>query len=147
VIIDSFHNLSARSKIKVYGFVIMPNHMHCIWEMIEMVGKEKPYASFNKFTSHQFLNLLRSNDAEQLKSFAVPNDKERRHNFWQRDPLAVRLDSRAKALQKLDYIHLNPLNSRWNLAEKPEDYKWSSARFYETGVDQFEFLTHIGERF
>jgi putative transposase len=32
------------------------------------------------------------------------------------------------------------------LAERPEDYKYSSARFYETGIDEFGILTHIGER-
>jgi putative transposase len=25
----------------------------------------------------------------------------------------------------------------------PEDYKWSSAKFYATGVDDFGFLTHF----
>jgi len=54
IIVDSLSYLSKENKIQVYGFVIMLNHTHILWEMIEMNGKEKPYASFLKFTSHQF---------------------------------------------------------------------------------------------
>ena len=54
IIIDSWLTLVKRKKILIYGFVIMPNHLHVIWEMVRMNGKEMPHASFNKFTSHQF---------------------------------------------------------------------------------------------
>ena len=49
--------------------------------------------------------------------------------------------------QKLNYVHLNPLQEKWSLTKKPEDYYWSSAQFYETGIDHFGFLTHYQERF
>lgn len=57
------------------------------------------------------------------------------------------MDKKEKFEQKLDYIHLNPLQERWNLAKAPEVYPWSSANFYETGQDEFGFLTHYMERF
>ena len=47
--------------------------------------------------------------------------------------------------QKFDYLHENPCQPHWQLAELPEDYKYSSARFYEDGVDEFGFLTHHSE--
>ena len=145
IIINCFRELVDRRKIKVYGFVIMPNHIHVLWEMLNINGKEMPYASFNKFTSHQFLSHLRKNP-----SAIIPYQEisiERNHRFWQRDPLAIYLDSKEKAEQKLDYIHLNPLQEKWNLVIKAEDYKWSSARFYETGIDEFGILTDYRERF
>jgi putative transposase len=33
IIIDSLRELVLREKIIVYEFVIMPNHIHLIWEM------------------------------------------------------------------------------------------------------------------
>lgn len=57
------------------------------------------------------------------------------------------MDSRDKVEQKLDYIHLNPLQEHWNLASAPENYRWSSAKFYLTGKDEFEILTHYREIF
>jgi REP element-mobilizing transposase RayT len=145
-IINCWKELVNRNKIIIYGFVIMPNHLHIIWEMIGMNGKEMPHASFNKFTSHQFLEALRAKDSPCLLDY-VENDKERKHRFWQRDPLAVCMDSQGKVEQKLDYLHLNPLQEHWNLASKPEDYKWSSAKFYETGIDEFNITTDYRNRF
>ncbi|MCB0741601.1 MAG: hypothetical protein KDB92_11265 [Chitinophagaceae bacterium] len=42
--------------------------------------------------------------------------------------------------QKPDYIHWNPVKG--GMCKLPEEYKYSSALFYETGVDNWRFLTH-----
>ena len=144
IIIDSLTYLVNRNKITVYAFVIMPNHIHLIWELNELNGKEMPHASFAKYTAHEFLKMTRA--ANGSKQYEV-NDNERKHRFWQRDSLAICVDSKSVLEQKMDYIHLNPLQEKWNLAKYPEDYKWSSARYYEKGVDEFGLLTHYMERF
>ncbi len=146
MILESWKELKKRKKILIYGFVIMPNHLHVIWEMLDNNGKEMPHASFNKFTSHQFLGHLRENQPEEIKFYEERTD-ERSHRFWQRDALAVKMDSRVKLEQKLEYIHLNPLQEKWSLVERPEEYKWSSAEYYERGIDDFGIVTHYRERF
>ena len=146
IILDCWRELVNRKKITIYGFVIMPNHLHVIWEMLEANGKEMPYASFNKFTSHQFLKNLRTIEPAYLSDF-IEDDGERKHRFWQRDPLAVGVGSKEIFEQKLDYTHFNPLQEHWNLASRPEDYRWSSARFYKTGIDEFDIITDYRERF
>lgn len=105
-----------------------------------------PYASFNKFTSHSIAKEMMSNDPRLIANFLV-DEPDRKVRIWQRDPLAVLMDTKNKVEQKIDYIHLNPLQSHWNLANRPEDYKWSSAYFYERGVNEFGFLTDYRERF
>ncbi|MEM9300405.1 MAG: transposase [Bacteroidota bacterium] len=145
IIINCWQHLIRKRKIKIYAFVIMPNHIHMIWEMLEKNGKEMPYASFNKFTAHQFLEFLRANQ-HALKGYKV-KDLERKHRFWQRDALAIHMYDTDILEQKLEYIHLNPLQDHWNLVEYPEDYRWSSARFYEDGTDEFGILTHYKDRF
>ncbi len=147
IIIESLRNLVQREKIVVYGFVIMPNHIHIVWEMISMNGKEMPHASFNKFTSHQFLKHLTATDATLLVDYKEPKFPERLHRFWQRDPLAVLIYSKEMVEQKLEYIHTNPLQGQWNLVDMPEKYKWSSALFYEKGIDEFGFLTDYQDKF
>lgn len=109
-------------------------------------GKEMPHASFNKATAHLIVKDLKANHEKVLAHFKV-EEKERSFRIWQRDPLAVHMDTKEKFEQKLDYIHDNPLQERWNLASRPELYKWSSACFYETGIDPFGFLTHYAEHF
>jgi hypothetical protein len=68
-------------------------------------------------------------------------------NIWQRDPLAIRIFNKEMAAQKLDYMHLNPMQPHWLLCSNPADYRFSSARFYEQQTDEFRILTHFGEVF
>ncbi|MEA5259934.1 transposase [Arcicella aquatica] len=146
VIIDSLRNLVERDCIKIYGFVIMPNHIHLLWEMLKKNGKEMPDTSFTKFTAHQFKHDLSKNHPHILEKFKSEKN-DRQYHFWQRDALAIRVFSREMFIQKLAYIHLNPLQERWNLANRPENYVWSSAKFYELGEDNYGFITHFMDRF
>jgi REP element-mobilizing transposase RayT len=54
VIINSLRYLSDAGKIDVFAFVIMPNHIHLIWRINEMNGKETSQGSFLKYTAHEF---------------------------------------------------------------------------------------------
>jgi hypothetical protein len=49
------------------------------------------------------------------------------------------------AYQKLKYIHRNPVAKKWNLVSDYVLYKYSSAAFYEHGVDPWNLVTHINE--
>ena len=145
IIIKQLQWLVQHKKVALYGFVIMPNHLHFIWEMLEKNGKEMPHASFNKWTSSNFLKDLRIHHPQVLPFFEEKT-QERNYRFWQRDSLAVLLDSKEKLEQKLNYLHVNPLQAHWNLASSPESYRWSSAGFYLTGNDEFKILTHYLDR-
>ena len=79
-----------------------------------------PHASFNKKTAHVILKDLKLHHARVLEFFKV-NEKEREYRIWQRDALAVEMDSKKKLEQKIDYIHGNPLHEKWNLAKRPEN--------------------------
>jgi len=146
IIIDSLRFLVEKKKIAVYAFVIMPNHIHLIWEMLEKNGKELPYASFMKFTAHKFQEDLKMNNPNFLSHF-IAKEADRKYQFWQRNSLPVHLYSIEVVEQKLDYIHYNPVNGHWALANDYVDYFYSSAMFYEENKDEFGFLTHYKERF
>ena len=139
IIIDSLNFLHTRECIKVYGFVIMPNHMHLILEQLKANGKETPIASLMKYTSHQFEKYLKTHDSEMLNKFIV-DWVSRKVNFWLPHSHAFELDCEEIISQKLEYIHFNPLQEHWNLVKDPIDYPYSSARFYETGENNFPFL-------
>ena len=146
IIIEELQWLKERNKISIYGFVIMPNHLHFLWEMLEKNGKEMPHASFNKWTASRFLKDIRENHPQLIPYFEEKTE-ERNHRFWQTDPKAILMDNKKKIEQKLDYIHNNPMQERWNLVTSPEEYRWSSAGFYLNGKDEFGLLTHYLDRF
>lgn len=144
VIIDSLDYLSNAGKIDVYALVIMPNHIHLIWKVKELNGKETPQGSFLKYTAHEFKKMLYKEGHLSTYKVAAAN---KGYEFWQRDSLAVHLYSRKVALQKLEYIHRNPLAERWQLARHPCDYKYSSAKYYEWNEKNFTFLKDLLEEF
>ena len=100
ILISSLRELVQRELIAVYSFVIMPNHLHLVWEIKEMNGKENPIASFNKFTSHLISKNLKNNYPKLFSRFQV-EEADRRIRIWQRDPLAVLMDSITRLSKKL----------------------------------------------
>src|ERR1700712_4557652 len=141
IIIDSLRFLVANNRVKVYSFVIMPNHLHLIWQIQFGHRRENVQRDFLKFTAQQIRFDLQANNPEFLKSFEV-NAKDRKYQFWERNPLSIDLFSEHVFVQKSEYIHNNPVQPKWNLCELPEYYHYSSAMFYQTGLDNWGFLTH-----
>ncbi len=143
VIISSLRFLMLNEKIEIYALVIMPNHVHFIWQLMQMNGKEKPHKSFLKYTAHAFKKYLQLHKPDLLKLYSVAaGNKE--YEFWQRDSLAFELLKKQTIKQKIDYIHYNPVMERWKLCKEPPDYHYSSAGFYENGIGHFKFIKHIG---
>ena len=64
-----------------------------------------------------------------------PNEKQKKkiHNVFEHSFDAKRIVNEKFLIQKLKYMHKNPVSGKWKLVEDYIDYLHSSARFYETG--------------
>ncbi|OCX54696.1 hypothetical protein BEL04_10755 [Mucilaginibacter sp. PPCGB 2223] len=141
IIIDSLLYLKKEGSIVIYAFVIMPNHLHLIWQIQDGYKRGSIQLRFLKYTAQKMKFRLIDTQDTRLNKFKV-NSTDREYQFWERNSLSVDLWTPTVLVQKLDYIHSNPLQDKWQLAELPEQYKYSSANFYETGIDSFGLLTH-----
>ena len=130
--------------INVFAFVLIPNHVHFIWRQNKLNGKETPQESFLKYTAHEFLKKLKI--AGQSKMYEL-NATNKKHELWQRDSLGVEIYSKAVAVQKLNYINFNPVSGKWKLSKDDQNYHYTSARFYEMGLDEFGFLNNLYQAF
>ncbi|TKK70222.1 transposase [Ilyomonas limi] len=140
VIISSLQYFVQKKLITRYGFVIMPNHIHLLWYIHQQNGKESVAESLAKYIAHQFRkHLLHTHKLELFQS----DKDDRQHQFRKRDPLAIPISSESIFISKLEYIHNNPIRPHWKLCTYPEEYRWSSARFYLEGKDEFNMLTHF----
>ena len=142
IIINSLDYFTNKGLADIFAFVIMPNHIHLIWRTNGLNGKESVQGSLLKYSAHCFRKLLLEEGG--LEKFAI-SSSNKKHEFWQRDSLAVPLYSRSLANQKLDNIHNNPLSKKWKLANTPAGYKYSSARYYSLGEQDFPFLKNLWE--
>ena len=139
IITDSLSFLVKDQRITVNGFVIMSNHFHLIWQMLGDHKRDDVQRDFLKYTGQQILKQLRNDDSPMLKELLV-HAKDRNHQVWERNSLGVPLWTAQVFEQKLEYIHYNPVTA--GLCRLPEEYKYSSAKFYERNENDWLFLTH-----
>jgi putative transposase len=139
ILIASLRFLVKEKRVLIYNFVIMPNHIHIIWQAINEFKPAQVQHSFLKFTAQQIKFYLQKNNPALLESFRV-NAADRNYQIWERNPLSIDLFTEEVYFQKAEYIHNNPVKA--GLCKQPQTYEYSSAVFYETLIDRFDFLTH-----
>jgi REP element-mobilizing transposase RayT len=141
IIIDSLNFLVNDKRIWLYGYVIMPNHIHIIWcKQPEWLNKNVQQ-HFSKFTAQHLKFSLINNNSADLKNYKS-TQSDREYQFWERRPHKATLYNRKVLEEKLDYIHNNPVKA--GLCDLPEDYLYSSARYYILN-DTDGLLTHYME--
>ena len=141
-IIESLRFLVEQKRIQLFAFVLMNNHIHLIWQPLPSQTPQSIQHSFLKHTAQRIKFDLQKTSSSFLEEFKV-NAKDRVYQFWERNSLSVELRSSKVFNQKLEYIHWNPVKA--GICKFPEEYYYSSARFYETGIDDFRILTYSYE--
>jgi len=142
IVLNSLRFLCAKQRIRLFAFVIMSNHIHLIWQILPGHSHNAVQRDFLKYTARQMQKDLTINNPMFLKKLRV-DKADRKYQFWQRNALSTELRSKHVFDQKLNYIHQNPVKA--GLCSLPEQYHYSSAAFYQTGVDVFGFLTHTAD--
>lgn len=141
LILDCMEWLVANNRCVIYGFVIMPNHIHLIWKISDGFGRSQVQGALLSYTAHVFKKELCVGKSKTLAAHRV-NLSDRAFQFWQKDCMVKECWNEWFLEEKLEYIHQNPLQEHWLLATLPEDYYWSSASFYIRNENHFKFLTH-----
>ena len=144
LLVQSLQFLVDNNRVQVYGFVVMPNHIHLLWKIQHPFTREEVQRDFLKYTAQQIKFDLQRNHPAALEKFQV-QAKDRQYQIWERNPLSIYCYTLGVTTQKLDYIHRNPVQEKWKLAETPEAYRYSSARFYIENESPYTFLTHYLE--
>lgn len=144
IVIESLRFLVKEKRIVLYGFVIMPNHIHLLWKISEELKLQDVQRDFLKFTAQKIKFRLLETEDVILEKLMV-NAKDRKFQIWERNGFSFMLNNVKTVYQKLNYIHYNPLSGKWKLAETPADYFYSSASFYDKEIDKFGILSHVSD--
>jgi putative transposase len=123
---------AARAKIgfQVWAYVLMPEHVRLL---VYPGDAPEQMASFLKLlkerVARQAINYLRTTARPWLARVRVREGKRTGHRFCQPGGGYDRnLTSSAVLRAMIEYLHANPV--RRGLVAKPEDWEWSSARWY-----------------
>ncbi len=139
VIINCLKFLVNDKRVEVNAFVIMSNHVHIIWQPLQQYTVTQIQTSFMTYTSKALKKDLLQNKPGILETMKV-NKYDRIYQIWKRESLSIELFTEKTFMQKLEYIHQNPVAA--GLVNEKEEYKYSSARYYSSGIDEFNFITH-----
>jgi len=110
-----------RYDFLIYGFVVMPNHVHLL------ISEPK------NGTIATVIQSLKIATARYEKTHICQTKADMGHDaqgtpFWQRRYYDRNVRDHEEFIAALKYIHRNP--AKRGLVDKPEDWPWSSYRSY-----------------
>jgi REP element-mobilizing transposase RayT len=148
--IYNWFNLLISKQHQISGFVIMPNHIHLLIYVSE--GKStinSILGNGKRFLAYEIVKRLETRTKIDilsiLQSHVTPEEKKRqkKHRVFEVSSDIKPCYTEKFLLQKLDYIHSNPVRGKWQLSKTAEEYPHSSAAFYELYKDHPEIkITH-----
>ena len=114
-----------RYRFVVVGYVVMPEHIHLLLTEPEVGNPSTVMQVLKQRTAHALLPKRKRRNPRQRNLFG---DETARRVFWQARFYDFNVWTTKKRVEKLRYIHRNPV--RRGLVEAPEQWRWSSYRFY-----------------
>lgn len=134
VIVDALNYCIQEKGLVLYAWVIMSNHVHLVATVETALGMSGFLRDFKKFTSKKLIESIKevpeSRRGWLLKMFtdeASETGRAKHYKVWQDDNHAVDL-RHIDAMQKIDYIHENPVKA--GIVYEPQEYVYSSAGDY-----------------
>jgi len=134
-IIDSLDNCRKNKGMELYGYCIMPSHIHLIFRS-SLGDPSGLMRDFKGFTSRKLLKSIEENAQESRKEWMLwmferagkKNSNVKSRQFWQQNNNPIEIWSLKVFEQKLNYMHYNPVEA--GFVTDPIDWKYSSARNY-----------------
>jgi putative transposase len=134
ILVHSFEYCRQQKKLRVHAWVILDNHFHVIVSGPKLA---RTLADLKKFTARQILHQLKVEGREwllnQLAYFCANHKRESSHQIWQEGVHPQSITSDEMMLQKLEYLHNNPVKR--GLVASPEHWCYSSAHEWLRGAN------------
>lgn len=132
--------MSAKKGLLVGAWVIMTSHVHMIIGTKGDNKLEDIIRDLKSFTSRHIRKEIEQASYESRKEWmmchfkraGINNSNNNDFQFWIQDNHPIQLSSGEMMLQRLNYIHNNPVEA--GFVCEPEHWKYSSAHDYAGGT-------------
>jgi putative transposase len=115
-------------SIDIYGYVIMPEHIHLVLYPRDEVSIGRVIGELKSKSAREILLQFRRENSSLLSRLTVRETT----SLWQKRCYDHNCRTPETVIEKINYCHKNPVTR--GLVNDPEDWKWSSYRWYE-GMD------------
>lgn len=150
LIIDSLVYCQQHKGLEVYAYCLMTNHLHLLVAATEPASLPDIIRDFKKHTNKQIIQLVNTENESRrdwmlyrFKYNAKYNNRIQDYKVWQDGYHGIACVRPDILLQKLDYIHNNPVAT--GIVLEPEHYQFSSAANYagEKGMMEVTLLDPV----
>ena len=129
IVLESLTYVQKEFKVSLYAYVIMHNHIHCI-----MMGEDisSTIKKFKSYTARRIVDYLNAGGHKLLlKKLRITDSEngEHRYRVWQEGFHPKQISNNSVMIQKVNYIHYNPVKS--GFVDNTVDWRYSSSRNYE----------------
>lgn len=123
---NALNEARTSGEFLIFAYVIMADHLHIITD-----GKRSPSDTLryiNGISARRIIDHLKAAQHESSLKKLQQADKKGgyKYSLWQHHSDKFVVTSENMLMQKVNYIHLNPV--RGELVDLPAEYKFSSAR-------------------
>jgi putative transposase len=122
--LDILEQVRSKYRFVVVGYIVMPEHVHLLMSEPEVGTPSDVMQALKESSARALLPKRKRRDLRQQVLFA----EALRTPFWQARFYDFNVWTAKKRVEKLNYMHQNPVKR--GLVTKPEDWRWSSCRFY-----------------
>ncbi len=128
IFLDSIKFCQKEKGLVVFAWVVMTNHVHLIVKSKDD-NLSDIIRDFKKFTASKIIKSISDNPKESRRKWLLwLLKKEDKIWFWEAGYHAEEIKIISFFQTKLEYIHLNPVRTRF--VEKEEEYNYSSCGDY-----------------
>ncbi len=139
IITEALQYARDEKDVKIIAFVIMDNHVHVLLEGEDLSNKIK---ALKGFTAHEIIKQLDNEKTnwllKEFKFYKKAYKIKSHYQIWQEGVHPQLMQTIEMVLQKIEYIHYNPVKR--GLVRKPEDWLYSSASnyVYDEGIIEID---------
>lgn len=128
VVADAFNDARISGVILIFAYVIMPDHTHLLTDNARAIKDVLRF--MNGISAKKVIDYLKAGGYESslAKLRIQERENKHKHSVYEHHPNAFRVTGEDAFMEKVNYIHLNPV--RAGLVEHPDDYLYSSARIW-----------------
>ncbi len=128
VVADAFNEARISGIIMIFAYVIMPDHTHLLTDNARPIKDVLRF--LNGISAKRVIDFLKAADYESSLAKLRIQERENKykHSVYEHHPNALRVTGEDAFMQKVNYIHQNPV--RAGLVEHPDEYLYSSARIW-----------------
>lgn len=134
-IIESLKYCQSNKGLTIFGWVLMPSHLHMIARADGKYTLSEILRDFKKYTAKEILRQIKEEPESrrewllsEFEKAGEPLKRITKYKFWKDGNHPKEIGTNAFLNEKLNYIHMNPVEE--TMVARPEDYLFSSARNY-----------------